>query len=183
MKQRTLLHLPSTSRLNMAPLATVGIISIGEMGMGIAKLLIAHDYRVVTNVVGRRYAKIRTVTRLASILINYICLYNYLFRYICDILLKGSKVMTQISRAAQSWLLESSCDIEPPPLLRCTLQDHISSRFYIPDELTIFKVRIRTLGQRRPISRHSPRMSPSWKQQTTSYLLSHHEMRLQPRSA
>lgn len=38
----------------MSPLATVGIISIGEMGMGVAKLLIAHNYRVVTNIEGRR---------------------------------------------------------------------------------------------------------------------------------
>ncbi|QSZ32115.1 hypothetical protein DSL72_001684 [Monilinia vaccinii-corymbosi] len=37
----------------MSPLATVGIISIGEMGMGIAKLLVAHNYRVVTNIEGR----------------------------------------------------------------------------------------------------------------------------------
>ncbi|PQE20811.1 6-phosphogluconate dehydrogenase protein [Rutstroemia sp. NJR-2017a BBW] len=37
----------------MAPLATVGILSIGEMGMGVAKLLIAHGYRVVTNIEGR----------------------------------------------------------------------------------------------------------------------------------
>ncbi|KAI9642336.1 hypothetical protein NHQ30_009138 [Ciborinia camelliae] len=37
----------------MSPLATVGIISIGEMGMGVAKLLIAHNYRVVTNIEGR----------------------------------------------------------------------------------------------------------------------------------
>jgi hypothetical protein len=29
--------------------------SIGEMGMGVAKLLIAHNYRVVTNVEGRRW--------------------------------------------------------------------------------------------------------------------------------
>lgn len=40
----------------MAPLATVGILSIGDMGMGIAKLLIAKNYRVVTNVEGRRYS-------------------------------------------------------------------------------------------------------------------------------
>jgi hypothetical protein len=39
----------------MAPLATVGILSIGDMGMGIAKLLLAKNYRVVTNVEGRRY--------------------------------------------------------------------------------------------------------------------------------
>ncbi|TVY62298.1 putative 28.5 kDa protein in 7S RNA 5'region [Lachnellula suecica] len=37
----------------MSPLATVGILSIGEMGMGIAKLLVAHNYRVVTNLEGR----------------------------------------------------------------------------------------------------------------------------------
>jgi hypothetical protein len=36
-------------------LATVGILSIGEMGLGIAKLLVAHDYRVLTNITGRRY--------------------------------------------------------------------------------------------------------------------------------
>ncbi|KAH8815259.1 6-phosphogluconate dehydrogenase [Xylogone sp. PMI_703] len=36
-----------------SPLATVGILSIGEMGMGIAKLLIAYNYRVVTNIEGR----------------------------------------------------------------------------------------------------------------------------------
>lgn len=51
-----LIH-PSHSTPSMAPLATVGILSIGEMGVGIAKLLIAHNYRVVTNIVGRRYAK------------------------------------------------------------------------------------------------------------------------------
>jgi 3-hydroxyisobutyrate dehydrogenase-like beta-hydroxyacid dehydrogenase len=36
-----------------APLASVGIISIGEMGLGIAKLLIANNYRVLTNLGGR----------------------------------------------------------------------------------------------------------------------------------
>ncbi|CAF9907034.1 MAG: hypothetical protein ALECFALPRED_003047 [Alectoria fallacina] len=35
------------------PLATVGIASIGEMGLGIARLLSANDYRVLTNVSGR----------------------------------------------------------------------------------------------------------------------------------
>jgi hypothetical protein len=40
----------------MSPtLATVGVLSIGEMGSGIAKLLVAHNYRVVTNITGRRY--------------------------------------------------------------------------------------------------------------------------------
>jgi hypothetical protein len=35
-------------------LATVGILSIGDMGLGIGKLLVAHEYRVVTNITGRR---------------------------------------------------------------------------------------------------------------------------------
>lgn len=34
--------------------ASLGIISIGEMGLGVAKLLKAHDYRVLTNISGRR---------------------------------------------------------------------------------------------------------------------------------
>ena len=37
-----------------SPLATVAILSIGEMGLGIAKLLAAHNYRVITNVSDRR---------------------------------------------------------------------------------------------------------------------------------
>ena len=32
----------------------VGVISIGEMGLGIAKLLCAHGYSVLTNITGRR---------------------------------------------------------------------------------------------------------------------------------
>ena len=42
----------------MAPLANIGIISIGDMGLGIAKLLAAHNYQVLTNVTGRRYISI-----------------------------------------------------------------------------------------------------------------------------
>lgn len=34
---------------------SVGIISIGDMGLGVAKLLKAHDYRVLTVGLGRRY--------------------------------------------------------------------------------------------------------------------------------
>ncbi|MCJ1307843.1 hypothetical protein MMC25_001491 [Agyrium rufum] len=37
----------------VGPLATVGIISIGDMGLGIAKLLVAYDYKVVTSLTGR----------------------------------------------------------------------------------------------------------------------------------
>ncbi|KAH7065014.1 hypothetical protein B0J12DRAFT_723099 [Macrophomina phaseolina] len=39
---------------NTAPRAAVGIISIGEMGVGIAKLLQAYDYEVLTTTAGRR---------------------------------------------------------------------------------------------------------------------------------
>lgn len=41
-------------------LATVGILSIGEMGLGVAKLLIAQKYRVVTNISGRGYLELRS---------------------------------------------------------------------------------------------------------------------------
>jgi hypothetical protein len=37
-------------------LPTIGIISIGEMGLGVAKLLKYHNYSVVTTVEGRRSA-------------------------------------------------------------------------------------------------------------------------------
>ncbi|KAI7286884.1 6-phosphogluconate dehydrogenase C-terminal domain-like protein [Hortaea werneckii] len=39
-----------------APPATVGVISIGDMGVGIARLLIANNYRVVTNASDRSQA-------------------------------------------------------------------------------------------------------------------------------
>jgi predicted dinucleotide-binding enzyme len=39
----------------MAARASIGIISIGEMGLGVANLLASQNYRVVTNVAGRRY--------------------------------------------------------------------------------------------------------------------------------
>ena len=44
--------------LTPPPLATVGIASIGDMGLGIAKLLSAHNYTVLTNVSGRRSADV-----------------------------------------------------------------------------------------------------------------------------
>jgi len=37
---------------------SVGILSIGDMGMGVAKLLLAHDYEVMTVSAGRRQAGI-----------------------------------------------------------------------------------------------------------------------------
>jgi 3-hydroxyisobutyrate dehydrogenase-like beta-hydroxyacid dehydrogenase len=43
-----------------ASMATIGIISIGEMGLGIAKLLVASGYRVTTNVTGRRHVIYQT---------------------------------------------------------------------------------------------------------------------------
>jgi len=38
-----------------APHATLGLLSVGEMGLGVARLLTAHNYRVITNISGRRY--------------------------------------------------------------------------------------------------------------------------------
>ena len=38
----------------MTTSAKVAIVSIGEMGLGIAKLLIAHGYTVLTNISSRR---------------------------------------------------------------------------------------------------------------------------------
>jgi len=49
-------HTPTSYRTAAMSRATLGIISIGDMGIGIAKLLIAHDYKVITNISGRRYA-------------------------------------------------------------------------------------------------------------------------------
>lgn len=40
-------------------LATLGILSLGDMGVGIAKLLTANNYRVLTNATGRRYVKLK----------------------------------------------------------------------------------------------------------------------------
>lgn len=59
-------ELPSSS---LAPKPTIAIVSIGEMGLGIAKLLHAHDYSVLTTSAGRRQAplsKLRTVLILTS---------------------------------------------------------------------------------------------------------------------
>ena len=39
---------------SLTSLATCGILSIGDMGLGIAKLLIANNYKVVTNASDRR---------------------------------------------------------------------------------------------------------------------------------
>jgi 3-hydroxyisobutyrate dehydrogenase-like beta-hydroxyacid dehydrogenase len=44
----------------MSPFANIGIISIGEMGLGMAELLAAHNYQVLTNVTGRRYISVLT---------------------------------------------------------------------------------------------------------------------------
>jgi len=52
--------------------AVVGIISIGEMGLGIAKLLVASGYRVTTNVTGRRYVIDQGLYRLVMMVSNTI---------------------------------------------------------------------------------------------------------------
>lgn len=40
------------------PKTTIGILSIGDMGGGIARLLVAEGFRVVTDVTGRRYTPV-----------------------------------------------------------------------------------------------------------------------------
>lgn len=40
-------------------MVSVGILSIGDMGMGIARLLMANSYRVLTVGAGRRYLCLR----------------------------------------------------------------------------------------------------------------------------
>ncbi|KAH6671247.1 6-phosphogluconate dehydrogenase [Halenospora varia] len=55
--------------------ATVGVLSIGEMGMGVAKLLIANEYRVVTNLEGRSEdTKVRAEEASIEILSNDVSL-------------------------------------------------------------------------------------------------------------
>lgn len=53
-----LLHIFIILNTNKMALATLGILSIGDMGLGIAKLLVANNYRVITNATGRRYVGI-----------------------------------------------------------------------------------------------------------------------------
>lgn len=52
------------------PLATVGIASIGEMGLGIARLLSAHGYKVLTSVSGRRSAQFVARRVLSALLMH-----------------------------------------------------------------------------------------------------------------
>jgi hypothetical protein len=53
-----LFNLPVTMRP-----ATIGIVSIGDMGLGMARLLKSHNYRVVTVAEGRRYGQLRHQTK------------------------------------------------------------------------------------------------------------------------
>jgi hypothetical protein len=61
--EKTTIHpkLSGDSLCTMRPV-TVGILSIGDMGLGMARLLKAHDYRVVTVAEGRRYASEKGTT-------------------------------------------------------------------------------------------------------------------------
>jgi hypothetical protein len=54
--------------------ATVGILSIGDMGVGIGGLLRANGYRVVTVVEGRRY--VAFLTFVLSAAFYHICDFN-----------------------------------------------------------------------------------------------------------
>ncbi|PSR80814.1 6-phosphogluconate dehydrogenase [Coniella lustricola] len=52
--------------MSASTLATIGILSIGDMGMGIAKLLVAKNFSVATNCAGRRYALKDTLERVKA---------------------------------------------------------------------------------------------------------------------
>lgn len=45
----------SSSAASVAPKPSIGILSLGEMGYGISRLLRAHDFPVVTVASGRRH--------------------------------------------------------------------------------------------------------------------------------
>ncbi|KAF2501050.1 6-phosphogluconate dehydrogenase C-terminal domain-like protein [Lophium mytilinum] len=53
-----------------APLANIGILSIGSMGLGIAKLLQAHNYRVFTNAANRSSATQARASSASISLVN-----------------------------------------------------------------------------------------------------------------
>lgn len=45
---------------------TIGIVSVGDMGSGIAKLLHAHEYRVFTTSAGRRQVSLSQLRTMAD---------------------------------------------------------------------------------------------------------------------
>ena len=49
-------------------LAKVGILSIGDMGFGVAKLLKASGFEVLTNVTGRRYVSSKVISERISLI-------------------------------------------------------------------------------------------------------------------
>jgi len=55
-----------TSSSSSATKPTIGIVSIGDMGLGIAKLLQAHEYQVVTTSAGRRPASLSELRTVAD---------------------------------------------------------------------------------------------------------------------
>ena len=56
--------------LAKSPLATCGILSLGDMGTGIARLLIAHDFKVITNASDRRLTYYPLIIYFADILLT-----------------------------------------------------------------------------------------------------------------
>lgn len=56
-KQDTPTELPYEMTSSSAVKRAIGILSIGDMGMGVAKLLKAHDYMVYTVATGRRFVE------------------------------------------------------------------------------------------------------------------------------
>ena len=55
-----------TSSSSSATKPTIGIVSVGDMGLGIAKLLQAHEYPVLTTSAGRRQASLPELRTVAD---------------------------------------------------------------------------------------------------------------------
>jgi hypothetical protein len=55
-----------TSSSSSAMKPTIGIVSVGDMGLGIAKLLQAHEYQVLTTSAGRRQVSLSELRTVAD---------------------------------------------------------------------------------------------------------------------
>src|SRR3954471_11102839 len=55
-----------TSSSASATKPTIGVVSVGDMGLGIAKLLQAHEYQVLTASAGRRQASLSVLRTMAD---------------------------------------------------------------------------------------------------------------------
>ncbi|KAJ5703684.1 6-phosphogluconate dehydrogenase C-terminal domain-like protein [Penicillium malachiteum] len=86
----------------MAQPVKVGIVSIGEMGVGIAKLLAAHGYFVLTNITGRRIGRSSQLQALGI----YDELQGFLKHFQPALQETTSRMVTEIPPKAGRWVDE-----------------------------------------------------------------------------